>query len=278
MSMKTAAALFVLSAGIAVAGGGWTVEGFAMPESVLHDEVRDRLIVSNIEGAPNGVDGDGYLSLLAMDGTVIDRVWASGMDAPKGMALVGDRLLVADLTKLHVLDAASGEVLETLTHEDAVFLNDVTVDGDVAYISDFMGHAIWRYADGRLAPMIEDAGLSHPNGVLWDDGRLIVGSWGEGMRADFTTETPGDLIALDVESGETQVLVAGLGNLDGIVRVGEALIVSDWVSGALHRVSEDGGVEMIGARPAGLADIGAAGDVVYLPHMLEGRVEALAVE
>ncbi|MEM1344563.1 MAG: ATP/GTP-binding protein [Pseudomonadota bacterium] len=280
MMLKTALAL-ALTTSLASADQAWTLSGFEMPESVLHDPARARLIVSNIVGHPGAVDGDGYLSLLSLDGRVLERVWASGLDAPKGMALIGDRLLVADLSKLRVLDAETGALLHTLTPEGAVFLNDITSDGTRAYISDFLAGQVWRYFDGRMEPILESTALAHPNGLFWDEtldgGRLIVGSWGRGMRADFTTETPGDLLAVDVESGMIEVLASGLGNLDGIVRMGSVLAVSDWVSGAVHLVSEDG-IETLGAWPTGLADIGGAGETLYLPHMLEGRVEAIVLE
>src|SRR5690242_11480428 len=42
--------------------------GFATPESVLHDEARDRYLVSNINGKPSDVDGNGFISELSPDG------------------------------------------------------------------------------------------------------------------------------------------------------------------------------------------------------------------
>ena len=39
---------------------------------------------------------------------MIDAEWVTGLDAPKGSAIGGDKLYVADLTKLRIVDLASG--------------------------------------------------------------------------------------------------------------------------------------------------------------------------
>lgn len=104
-----AAALLLGATSLAAqAGTLWSTEGFDMPESVLFDPANDRLVVSVMEGAPNAVDGNGHLALLSRDGQVLDTNWATGMDAPKGMALMDGKIFAADLTHLRVVDAATG--------------------------------------------------------------------------------------------------------------------------------------------------------------------------
>lgn len=260
------------------AGSLWSTGGFDMPESVLPDPARDRLIVSVMEGAPAAADGNGHLALLSPDGTVLEKTWATGMDAPKGLALMDGKVFAADLTHLRIVDAETGALLASLPAEGAVFLNDVTAGGGAVYVSDMMTHTIWRYADGRLEKWLETPELAHPNGLLWDRNRLLVGSWGKGLKEDFTTEAPGSLLSIDPATREISRVAADIGNIDGIVRLEGRLILNDWINGKVFEIGADGSATEILERPAGLADIGAADGVLYLPLMLDGRIEAVTLD
>lgn len=268
-------ALFPLSV---EAGSLWSTEGFDMPESVLYDANHDRLVVSVMQGAPNAVDGNGHLALLSTDGKVIDAAWATGMDAPKGLAIMDGQIFAADLTHLRIVDAASGELVASLPAEGADFLNDVATNGEAVFVSDMMTHTIWRYADGRFEKWLETPELAHPNGLFWDDGRLLVGSWGKGLQENFTTEAPGSLLSIDPATKTISVVASDIGNIDGIVRLNGKLVLNDWINGKAYEISADGTATEILAEPAGLADIGAANGTLYLPHMLEGRIEAVTLD
>ncbi|MEP1766784.1 MAG: hypothetical protein ABJJ53_09125 [Sulfitobacter sp.] len=253
----------------------WTAGTFDMPESVIFDAAHDRLIVSVIQGNPADADGNGHLALLSPDGVVSNPQWVTGLDAPKGMAIVGQTLLVADLTRLHLIDLATGTLQQSLDVEGAVFLNDITSDGEQAFVSDFVGNRIWHYQSGAVTAWLQDEALAHPNGVLLDEGRLIVGSWGQGLREDFSTETAGALLAVDLETQAISTIAAGLGNLDGVARIGDKFLVSDWMTGQLYEVGLDGTASVSATYPTGLADIAAYGDTLLLPSMLEGSVSSL---
>lgn len=255
-----------------LANENWSTFGFDMPESVVFDAPRNRVILSTIIGDPGAVDGQGNLVLLTPDGEVINGAWVTGLNAPKGMSVVGDILLVADLTHVHEIDLATGIIRRSLAAPGSVFLNDVTSDGDVAYVSDLLTDSLWRYAQGALTLWLSDPQLAHPNGVLLDNDRLLVGSWGLGLRDDFTTEVPGSLLSVSLETREISVVAAELGNIDGITRIGDALIVSDWVTGGLFEVGDDGDVRQTGQFAPGLADITAQAGTLYLPMMLEGAL------
>jgi len=252
----------------------WRAEGLAEPESALYDDARDRIVVSNIVGHPGEADGAGHLSLLALDGTIIDSHWTTGLDAPKGMALVGNALLVADLTKLHVVNAETGALRKSIAVEGAQFLNDVSANGQVAWITDFMGHSIWRYEAGSVSLWLKDKRLSHPNGVLVDGSRLVIGSWGMGMRNDFSTERPGSLLTVDLATKEIATLPGGaaLGNIDGVFRLDGAIIASDWITGTVFSV-QNGEATSIATLPAGLADISPFKDGFLAPLMMGAALE-----
>lgn len=67
------------------------VTGLKMPESVI--AAKDgRVFVSEI--GEFGKDGDGQITVIEKNGDV--RVFAKGLDDPKGLAFVGKDLFVAD--------------------------------------------------------------------------------------------------------------------------------------------------------------------------------------
>ncbi|TKB29717.1 MAG: ATP/GTP-binding protein, partial [Mesorhizobium sp.] len=103
----------------------WRTGGLEQPESALFDAAGKRIIISNIVGNPGEADGNGYLSILSMDGKMVTQHWTDGMDAPKGMAIAGGKLYVADLTHVRVVDLASGKLASTIDVPNAVFLNDM---------------------------------------------------------------------------------------------------------------------------------------------------------
>ncbi len=258
----------------------WTVEHFDAPESVIHDPARDRLIVSNIDGNPGEADGHGYLSLLSPDGSVLNRFWIDGLDAPKGMAINNDQLFVSDLERLHIIDLESGSLIDTLHAEEARFLNDVATgpNGEI-YVSDMMAHRIFRYSNGQFESWLSHERISHPNGIHVSDDRLIVGNWGQGMHDDFTTSTPGSLMAVSLTDRAVSPVDGGneLGNIDGIAEIDGTLLVSDWVKGSLYAVSDSGDRVNLRQFESGIADIGAHGTMLYVPSMLSGSVQAYEV-
>lgn len=253
------------------AAQAWDADGFEHPESIVVDATQEQLFVSNIVGHPAEADGEGYISRVSMDGRILDQQWATGMDAPKGMALFGNTLLVTDLTQLHVIDRTSGEILATIKPEGAQFLNDITAAGERAFISDMFTGQIYSFDGTTVTPFYNAQDLPHPNG-LWTDGTtLVIGHWGPGMKADFTTEAPGDLIALDIATQSARPIVSELGNLDGVAKTPEGFIVNDWLNGKVYSVA-DGQASEILAAPQSTADITTYGDTLYLPHMFENRI------
>lgn len=274
MKIKVLLMTATLAATPAVADPLWTAGPFDMPESAIFDADKNRIIVSVIGGNPGEADGNGSLALLAANGEVIDEAWTTGMDAPKGMAVVGETLLVADLTQVHEVDLASGELLRSISAPSAVFLNDISSQNSVAFVSDFMEHKIWRYEDGDLTLWMDEPALNHPNGLLLEGDTLLVGSWGEGMQPDFSTEKPGSLLSVDLSTQEISVIAKDVGNLDGIVRIAGQLLVNDWITGTLYEISADGTTTPMSQHAPGLADISNHGNTLFMPSMLEGTVSA----
>src|SRR5262245_39383537 len=64
----------------------WTVtEGIQTPESVYVEPTSGDIYVSSVEGMPGEKDGKGHISKLSGDGKVINAMWVTGLNAPKGL-------------------------------------------------------------------------------------------------------------------------------------------------------------------------------------------------
>ncbi|CDX14070.1 Periplasmic ATP/GTP-binding protein [Mesorhizobium sp. ORS 3359] len=282
------ASTVIAVAGIAAApavqaGEIWRTSGFEQPESALADAAHNRIVVSNIVGNPGAADGNGYLSLLSMDGKVIARHWVDGMDAPKGMAISGGRLYAADITKVRVVDFASGRLVETIDVPGSVFLNDMTQDGaGKVYVSDMLADTIYRIDGDKPELFVKDALLASPNGVFADGDRLIVASWGKGInKTDFSTAEPGGLLSVDLATKRITPLPGAqeFTDLDGVIAMGETIYATAYMTGRLYSYKPGGKPEAVMQFKPGSADIGTDGKgTIYVPLMGEGEVAALGID
>lgn len=254
----------------------WTVEGLAQPESAFYDKARDRLIVSNINGHPTKADGNGFLSLVSLDGKIKKLHWVDKLDAPKGMALLGNHLLVADLNKVHVINILTGKIIESIEAPGAVLLNDISADDTRAWITDLLGNTIYVYEKGRVSIWLDSKALYHPNGILVDGEVLYVGTWGDGLQDDFTTDIPGGLLSINISTKKVQAIHGAekIGNLDGVIRVDDKFIVNDWITGTVYKVAADGTVTSLEKTSPGLGDISVVKDMILYPFMRENKLEA----
>ena len=282
LTMFTAAlALALVTTGAAqaqTATEAWRLGGLKMPESVIADAANGRLIVGNM--ATFGPDGgaDGYLSIVSTDGKLVTEKWATGLVDPKGMAIVGTSLFVADPTGLIEISLADGSTIRTIALEGAVFPNDATTDGTSVYVSDFLGSAIYKVTDGVAEKWLVDEALQTPNGLFVDGGALIVGSMGAGMKPDFTFETKGGLQSVDLATKAiTPTDTLGTAMVDGVARVGDALVYDDNPAGTIISWA-DGKATTLATLSPGAADLYAEGDMVYVPLTQTGELVALKVE
>ncbi|MBI3277958.1 MAG: hypothetical protein HYZ66_09420, partial [Chlamydiae bacterium] len=108
------------------------IEGFDSPESIASDG--KYVYVSNMgkELKATAKDGDGYVSRLSLAGEVLDKQFLpeKGMlNSPKGIAIVGHVLYVADVDHLIGFDLKTRQQVMDIdfSSEKTLFLNDVAV-------------------------------------------------------------------------------------------------------------------------------------------------------
>ena len=256
----------------------WQATGLDGPESAVLDAAQGVIYVSNVNGDASAADGNGYIAKLSLKGEILDKEWVTGLNAPKGLALHDGKLYVSDIDELAVIDTASGKITAKHKAPGATFLNDVTAaeDGRV-FVSDMMQNQIWKLEGDQFEMWLQDAALENPNGLLAEQDRLVVAAWGK-PKEDFSTDVPGHL-AVDYQSKEITSIGSGepIGNLDGVEADSQGgYLVTDWFSGGLYHIGEDGKAELLMDLKQGSADHEVVPDenLAIIPMMMEGTVDA----
>ncbi|MDO6592225.1 SMP-30/gluconolactonase/LRE family protein [Neptuniibacter sp. 1_MG-2023] len=249
------------------------------PESVIYDIMRRSLYVSNINGEPSGKDGKGFISLIANDGKIEKLKWVDGLNAPKGMAIFGKNLFVADINELLVIDVETAKVTKRFALDGEHFLNDVAIDrSGVIYVTDTSTNRIYRLYRGKLEIWLEDEKLENPNGLYIDNEHLIVGSWGKPTDG-WKTDVPGHLLVISLKDKSIVDFGNGspIGNLDGLAKQDDhTFLITDWMQGKLMQASDDGKVKTLLELGQGTADILylRSKKLLLIPHMMEGKLIA----
>lgn len=245
----------------------WSTKELRTPESVLvHKAGKDKfLLVSEIEGDGAALDGKGGIAKLSMSGEILDQDWVRGLNAPKGMAVHGKKLYVADVNELVVVDLASQKIEAKIKVPDSVFLNDVAVDeAGVVYVSDTRTNKIHRFVDHKPEVFLEN--IASANGLYTSGKNLIIGAGST-------------LLSVGPDKKQTELASGFESGIDGIemTKPGEFL-VSCWV-GLMYYVHADGRIEkLIDSREDKIntADIGYDRDknLVFVPNFLKDSVTA----
>jgi sugar lactone lactonase YvrE len=260
------------------------VTGLKMPESVI--AAKDgRVFVSEI--GEFGKDGDGQITVIEKNGDV--RVFAKGLDDPKGLALVGKDLFVADnhrVIKVNTKGEAQVFASAQAFPEQPLFLNDLEADslGNL-YVSDSgdlkgFGGAIYKInKQGKVSLVIngkQDARVLAPNGLLMGKTENCI------MVVDFVS---GVLYRLDMKKNTLIEVAKGFGGGDGIVNSKkDQFYVSDWKNGKVFSVKLDKGAvanaELLKEGFAAAADIAPSQDGKFLlvPDMKAGELVYLPIK
>jgi hypothetical protein len=238
-----------------------------VPESVLFDGKNNVLYVANIDGQPWANDGKGSIGKVGLDGKIIAVDWVSGLQAPKGMGLHKNKLYVADLTDLVVIDVTNGTIIERIAIEGAGGLNDVSADENgTIYVTDSRARRVYEVKDKKASILLDSSKLRGPNGILKHKGSLYVLDAGSMYRME--------------KDGSLSKLAEGMeGGTDGIENVGgNDYIVSTW-GGVVYYVNADGTKQVLldgREQKINSADIGydAAKRIVYIPTFWKNSVVA----
>ena len=252
------------------------ITGLKMPESAI--QAKDGTIyISEINEF--GKDGDGQISKVDKEGNV--KVFATGMDDPKGLAMIGDKLYVAD--KNRVLEVNKDGTWQVYGAQMAfpgtpVFLNDLVADklGNL-YVSDSgslkSGGQIYKIAKGggNISVIVDSKNpdILAPNGLLFE-GRDNL------LSVDFES---GILYRVNITNGKTIKLATGFGGADGMVKTKAGKIyISDWKNGKVYVVTA-GKAKIIKEGYKASADIALSNDekFIMVPDMKAGELDFISI-
>jgi sugar lactone lactonase YvrE len=221
--------------------------GLNVPESVRYDAELDVYYVSNINGNPSQKDNNGFIARVRADSTSVMTMLVEGgkngatLNAPKGMALRGDTLFVADIDMLRMFNRRTGAALGQvdLRAQKATFLNDVAAGPDGIYITDTgilfdaqggMTHPgvnrIFKVAGRTVTEAAKGDSLGNPNGIAWDaaQNRFVLAPFGSPMIQSWTA---GQAIPTAMASGP--------GGYDGVeVLANGNVLISSWTDSTVY--------------------------------------------
>lgn len=266
------------------------VAGFDQPESVQYDSMQDVWFVSNMAGYGSAADGIGYITRFSAADPQYSDVFIRGgrdgvrLDAPKGLALVGDTLWAADIATLRAFDSRTGAPLGAidLAPHGAMLLNAIAVaPHGTMYVTDsgiVMSDAGVLYTDsakifavapnGGVRVVARGPELRYPNGIAWHtrSERLLVASFDPFV---------GEVYALDPADGARTTLARGPGRFDGLRILNDGrVLVSSWVDSSVRVIAADSTHRIIHGvwQPADF-DVDRRRGIVAIPLVLQGRVE-----
>ncbi|MDX2019920.1 MAG: hypothetical protein SF187_06745 [Deltaproteobacteria bacterium] len=213
--------------------------GFDTPESALHDGLSDVYLVSNIGGDPFGKDDNGFISMLSPDGVVKQLKFIDGaakdvtLNAPKGLAIAGDTLYVADIDTVRMFDRTTGKAKGEVKIKGATFLNDIAVMDETVFVSDSGlkpgfkpsgSDAIHMIKDGKAKPLLKNKSLAGPNGLVTHGDMLWVVNFGGKTL---------QMVGMDGKlSGAVEMPE---GQLDGVVMLRDgSFLVTSWASSSIY--------------------------------------------
>ncbi|MGH7711728.1 MAG: SMP-30/gluconolactonase/LRE family protein [Gemmatimonadaceae bacterium] len=259
-----------------------------VPESVRYDADLDAFFVSNIKGIPSAKDNNGFIARVDATKpdsfTVVVRGGQGGvtLNAPKGIAIQGDTLWVADIDVVRGFNKRTGESIGTISFSrfSPRFLNDVAAgpDGEI-YVTDtsiqitgsgtrYFGQDKLFVVKGREVRLLLEGQnkLAQPNGVAWDTkgGRLLLAPFGGQSITSITTTNLQPI-----------PIAGGLGGYDGIEVLPDGrVLVTSWQDSTVN-VVVDGALRKVITNVEGPADIGVDTKrmVLALPRFSAGVVE-----
>lgn len=224
------------------AAQAFTLKNFDTPESFIIDPQDGSYYVSNINGKLTDKDGNGYISKIGPKGNSVIQFFIgsyadSVLHAPKGLAIIGEDLIVADIDTVKIFNKNSGKLKKILdlSKLGAQFLNDIAVDSsNRAFISDTLGNQIFLLESSNNyapKPYVRGSALGQPNGLRFNPRTrsLIVVTFGSGA-----------ILEIDPMKG-LHVLKRGMTALDGVDYDNDGnLFVSSFKKGEIYRIPNFG--------------------------------------
>lgn len=285
--------------------------GFLKPEAVTSDPVTADVYVSNApplaavpavvpaavpaadpasapEATAPAPNTPGFISKISGNRLVVIEKFVQGgtegsgreLRSPKGLAVIQDRIYVADGDRILVYRTDTGAWIRTVQVEaqPAPALGPLAVGRRGAlFAADTSSSRIFRIDTARdhlVSTVLNTESFKSIRGLTFDPVTL---------RLFAATEEPGQLVSIDDRRGRAKIVRKQTGHLSGIfIDAGGALYVSDEQKGELYRIANRG----LGALTLAAGALRDAGGIGYDPIRHEalvllktdGRLVTIAVD
>ena len=224
---------------------------------------------------------------MSPEGKVTEQKWIDAskaevkLNAPKGLALAGDKLYVADISFVRIFDRKTGAPAGEVEVKGSTFLNGMATgpDGSV-YVSDSGlkagkegfeptgTDAVYRIEPAKknkLAPVAKNKDLGRPNGLAVDASGVWVVTFGTG-----------ELYRISPKGQKEAGVKLPKGQLDGLIALeGGTVLVSSWEGSAVYRGAGAGPFEPVVSGVKSPAGIGydAKRKRVLIPSFMGNTVQ-----
>lgn len=176
-----------------------TVDDVPHPQSIIFDKKRLRFYVSRL--GEKAQPDKGSIAMLARDGSVINPSWITGLSQPRGMAVVGKFLYVADGKALLKINIDEAKVVKEYKNKKAFYFYDVAANskGEL-FLTDPLSNEISKLSeDEKFEVWVKDPMLSGPNSLVIEKNTIYISSIGLKKSGTSGTKT-GGIYKIDSES------------------------------------------------------------------------------
>ena len=237
-------------------------------ESTLYDKGSNTIYVSNIQGNHSVKDKKGFIAKMSPDGSVTQLNWVSGLNAPKGMAIMNQKLYVTDIDELVEIDIANAKVLKKYPVQGAKFLNDAASDGNKVFFSDSNTGKVHVLDNGKVTTLTD--GMEGINGLQVNDKDELFILDGKGLRK------------YNMESKESEFINEVVTGGDGLVIIDENTYIASRWKGEIYLIKDGKEHLMLDTTPeeSNTADIDYIADqkLVLVPTFMKNKVVAYKLD
>ncbi|MGV3507800.1 MAG: ATP-binding protein [Sphingobacteriaceae bacterium] len=239
-----------------------------LPESALYNQNDKSVYVSLMGNSPTDKDSIGGVGIISADGKLTNLNWVTGLNSPKGLSKLNNKLYVADITDVVIINASTGKILKKIAIDSSVFLNDIAVDKKgVVYVSDTRTKKIHKIENDVASLFLDN--IAGVNGLKCIGEDLYIAGGKTFYR---------------VGKDKALVKLAELPNGgDGIEPIGNGdFLFSSW-PGYIYYVYADGRYELLldtHAEKINAADIGydPVNRIVYVPTFWKKSIVAYKLD
>ncbi len=270
---------------LSCANRGSNVE--VISEGLLYNEgttpYKSSILISNFGSSqlnPLNSEGMGYITQLK-NGKIEMFIPASGvLNAPKGMDIEDDYLYIADVGKVVVYNLMNltAEPQVILLPEEDIYVNDIAIEDDVAYISVTNTVNIYALDISRPARLTADdltlyTQVVGANGIEIEDDIIYIASY----PADGVTTADNVIYQItNIANPQPVKLFNRMGQYDGLAEDDDRLYFTNWVDGEVGFVDLDTNVvtllDLGEIEFSGPADITIEDNVLYIPDLPNSRI------